>query len=80
MWKCLSDAMTQKEFLEKTQTDNLVRMRFHTTCYYPKNEGDKPDYNNDRGQMWYIDKDLLYAELAKRPHRIRARDRRKPIY
>jgi len=66
--------MTQKEFFKKTQTDNLIRLRFATTCKYPVNEGDEPDYNN----YWYhIDKELLYKELATRPHRIRARDRRK---
>lgn len=70
--------MIQKEFFAKTQTDNLLNMRFVQTCYYPQAEGDKPDYDNDRGQMWYIDKTLLYEELAKRPHRIRAKDRRKP--
>ncbi len=69
--------MTQKEFFTKTQTDNLLNLRFAKTCYYPVNEGDKPDYDNDSGKMWYIDKELLYSELAKRPHRVRAKDRRK---
>lgn len=69
--------MTQEEFFKKTQTDNLLRFRYVNTCSYPKIEGDKPDYDNDRGKMWYIDKELLYSELSKRPHRVRAKDRRK---
>ena len=70
--------MTQQEFFKKTQTDNLLRLRYAKTCRYPQNEGDKPDYDNDSGLCWYIDKELLYAELATRPHRVRAKDRRKP--
>lgn len=69
--------MTQEEFFKKTQTDNLLRLRYVKTCSYPKGEGDKPDYDNDRGKMWYIDKELLYNELTTRPHRVRAKDRRK---
>lgn len=69
--------MTQKEFFAKTQTDNLLRLRYATTCSYPQNEGDKPAYNDGGVMNWYIDKELLYAELATRPHRIRAKDRRK---
>ena len=69
--------MTQQEFFKKTQTDNLLRMRYMITCYYPQKDGDKPDYDNDRGKMWYIDKKILYEELSKRPHRIRSKDRRK---
>lgn len=69
--------MTQKEFFKQTQTDNLLRLRFATTCLHPQNVGDEPDYDNDRGKMWYINKEWLYAELATRPHRIRAKDRRK---
>ena len=75
--KKINSKLTQKEFFSKTQTDNLLRYRFFTTCSYPKVEGDKPDYNNDEGLSWYIDKELLYTELSKRPHRIRAKDRRK---
>ena len=69
--------MTQQEFFKKTQTDNLLRMRFAQTCEYPKKEGDKPDYDNDSGKSWYIDKEALYAELTTRPNRVRAKDRRK---
>lgn len=71
--------MTQRDFFAKTQTDNLLRLRFATTCAHPQQEGDKPDFNNDAGASWYIDKNLLYAELAKRSHRVRAKDRRKKI-
>ena len=69
--------MIQEEFFKKTQTDNLLRHRYAKTCAYPKKEGDTPDYNNDSGLSWYIDKELLYKELETRPHRIRAKDRRK---
>lgn len=69
--------MTQLEFFKKTQTDNLLRIRYTSTCYYPKNEGDNPNYNADGVLMWYIDKELLYNELSNRPHRVRAKDRRK---
>tara|TARA_R110000782_G_scaffold265813_1_gene359807 strand:- start:479 stop:703 length:225 start_codon:yes stop_codon:yes gene_type:complete len=69
--------MIQQEFFKKTQTDNLLRHRYAKTCAYPKKEGDTPDYNNDSGLSWYIDKELLYKELETRPHRIRAKDRRK---
>ena len=62
--------MIQAEFFKKTQTDNLLRLRYARTCGYPKVEGDKPDYDNDSGLSWYIDKDLLYTELSTRPHRI----------
>lgn len=67
---------TQEEFFSKTQTDNLLRHRYINSCEYPVKVGDKPQYTGDR-PMWDIDKELLYAELAKRPHRVRARDRRK---
>lgn len=70
--------MIQQEFFEKTQTDNLLKLRYATTCPYPKKEGDKANYvTDDCLDMWYIDKTLLYAELARRPHRVRAKDRRK---
>jgi hypothetical protein len=69
--------MTQQEFFAKTQTDNLLRLRQHSTCQYPVNKGDTPNYDNDSGKSWYMDKTLLYAELSKRPHRVRAKDRRK---
>jgi len=69
--------MTQQEFFKKTQTDNLLRFRYIKTCSYPKVEGDKSDYDNDSGKMWYIDKELLYSELSTRQHRVRAKDKRK---
>lgn len=69
--------MEQKEFFSKTQTDNLLRMRYATTCGYPQKEGDEPAYNDGGVLSWYIDKELLYTELSNRPHRIRAKDRRK---
>ena len=72
--------MTQQEYFKKAHTDELLKMRYGKSCYHPHNEGDKPDfggaYSGD-ADMWYIDKTLLYSELAKRPHRVRAKDRRK---
>jgi len=68
--------MIQEEFFKKTQTDNLLRLRFCRTCSFPRVEGDKPDYSHD-GLYWFIDKEKLYLELSKRPHRIRAKSRRK---
>ncbi len=70
--------MTQKEYFSKAQTDKLLSLRYRVSCPYPVNEGDKPNYINDH--MWDIDKSLLYEELAKRPHRIRAKHRRKRIF
>lgn len=72
--------MIQADFFKKTQTDNLLRLRFCHYVGYPKVEGDKPDWWDNCGGdcAWLIDKKLLYEELAKRPHRVRARDRRKP--
>ena len=69
--------MIQLEFFKKTQTDMLLSMRYKQTCYFPQNESDKPDYDNDQGKMWFINKELLFAELSTREHRIRAKDRRK---
>lgn len=68
--------MTQQEFFKSTQTDNLLRLRYCKTCTHPKQEEDKPDFEQD-GKYYYIDKELLYKELATRPHRVRAKDRRK---
>lgn len=67
----------QKEFFAYTQTDNLLKLRYLSTCEFPEKVGDKPAYDNDGVISWYIDKDLLYAELNKRPNRVRAKDRRK---
>jgi hypothetical protein len=71
--------MIQEEFFKKTQTDNLLRLTFCNYIVYPKMLGDKPNYVEKGGGecAWSIDKKLLYEELAKRPHRVRARDRRK---
>ncbi len=68
--------MTQKEYFEKSNIDTLLSLRYKKTCYYPLVEDQVPDYNNDCGKMWFIDSELLYKELSKRPHRIRKRDRR----
>lgn len=67
--------MTQKEFFKKCNTDHLLSMRYKVSCYYPQKEGDKPDYPSDG--MYDINRRWLYEELNKRPHRVRAKDRRK---
>ena len=69
--------ITQKEWFEKQPTDHLLSMRNDIYCNHPKNINDKPDENDDRGKLWHIDKTLLKAELDKRPHRTRAKDKRK---
>lgn len=66
--------MTQKEFFKKCNTDHLLSMRYSKSCQYPKNVGDLPDYKDG---CYTIDKELLYQELSERPHRIRAKHRRK---
>lgn len=53
-------------------------MRFNANYInYPVNEDDKPVRNFDGNNEYEIDKKLLYDELATRPHRVRAKDRRK---
>lgn len=69
--------MTQKEFFSKTNTDHLLSMRYRETCHYPEYEGQTPNFCNDSGIMYYINKQLLYEELSRRPHRIRKRHLRK---
>lgn len=70
--------MTQAEFFKKANTDHLLKMRFGVNYLeHPVNEGDKHDHNSDGVKLWNINKELLYAELATRPHRVRAKDRRK---
>ena len=61
--------MTQREFFQKTKTVSLFNLRWQKTCYYPQNEGDPPDYDNDQGKVWLINKELLYQELSKRHNR-----------
>lgn len=67
--------MTQKEFFKKCNTDHLLSMRYQVSCDYPQKEGDKPDYQSDG--MYDINREWLYEELATRPHRVRAKERRK---
>jgi len=69
--------MIQAEYFKKATTDTLLHLRFRISCYYPIVENQKPDFNNDCGWMWYIDKQVLYEELSKRPHRVRVKHRRK---
>lgn len=68
--------MIQSEYFKKASTDELLSLRFKFSCFYPIFENQIPDFTND-GNMWYIDKNCLYEELAKRPHRVRAKHRRK---
>lgn len=61
----------QKDWFAKINTDYLLSLRYLDYCQYPDTETDliKPEYR--------INKTLLFEELAKRPHRVRAKDRRK---
>lgn len=70
--------MIQKDWFKKITTDHLLSMRQARYCRYPKKEGDK-DNGYDSGSWigYNIDHVELRNELSKRPHRIRAKDRRK---
>jgi hypothetical protein len=70
--------ITQKEWFSKINTDHLLSLRYKNVCSYPRNENDKDcGYKSGNFMGYYIDKNLLYEELSKRPHRIRKKDRRK---
>jgi hypothetical protein len=69
--------MIQKEWFSKISTDHLLSLRQSKFCKYPRFEFDKDII---AGTVWLgytLDKEALLAELAKRPNRIRAKDRRK---
>jgi hypothetical protein len=60
----------------KLTTDHLLSMRYQTYCDYPVH--DKSFVSEFEGQKRYdINHQLLREELATRPHRVRAKDRRK---
>ena len=69
--------MTQKEWIKKQPTDYLLCLRRAAYIHVPQNEGDQPIRVGD-AWGYPLDKKLLYDELATRPHRVRAKDRRKP--
>ena len=66
---------TQIEWFKTISTDYLLSMRYSSCCIFPRYENDK-DCGFDE-ILYHIDKELLYDELSKRPHRIRKKDRRK---
>jgi hypothetical protein len=67
---------TQKEWFKTLTTDHLLSMRYQTYCTVPAFENSK-HIVTDSGNMYDIHKPFLYEELNTRPHRVRARDRRK---
>lgn len=69
--------MNQSEFFKKANTDWLLSMRFQIYCGYPVDENQKPVIQSDGNNYYPIEKQLLYSELNKRPHRVRSKDRRK---
>lgn len=70
--------MIQTEWFKKLTTDHLLSMRQSRFCGYPQKEGDKDlGYNSGDWIGYYLDHTKLREELSTRPHRIRAKDRRK---
>lgn len=69
--------MIQKEWFSKISTDHLLSLRQSKYCIYPKFEFDKDIVIGNVWVGYKMDKEALLAELAKRPNRIRAKDRRK---
>lgn len=74
--------MTQKDWFKKLNTDWLLSLRYRKVCPYPRFDGDEPHYAEieDWGMCkigYEIDKDLLRQELSTRPHRVRAKHKRK---
>ena len=67
----------QREWFKTLSTDTLLSLRIQKFCPVPKYEGQNYDFESDGDWGWCVDKDALYAELATRPHRVRAKDRRK---
>lgn len=67
---------TQAEYFKGLTTDHLLTMRRHTYCVAPfgiRSKVHKVHYID----MYLLHKPTLLAELATRPHRVRAKDRRK---
>lgn len=52
-------------------------MRYQKYCQYPESVNDKPTDLGDGETGYPINHELLKAELNTRPHRVRAKDRRK---
>ena len=73
----VSGEKCQADWFVELTTDHLLSLRRRNThCFYPSYPGEKCV----EGEYWYwfyFDNSLLMAELAKRPNRYRAKDRRK---
>jgi len=68
------ETIYQEEWFSTITTDHLLILRFASYCRCAKDKNSKYSHVGDG---FWIDKTLLYAELATRPHRVRAKDRRK---
>lgn len=75
----ISKRGTQKEYFSKASVHLLLAMRYRIYCNYPVKEGDKVDLSSDSGDLWDIDKNMLYAELNRRRHVTTKRERKKPF-
>jgi len=68
----------QKDYFKTLTTDHLLSMRRQEYCGNPFCSKSRSYTLSDGGGGGYIlHKPTLLAELATRPHRVRARDRRK---
>lgn len=67
----------QKDYFKELTTDHLLTMRQSRYCPIPLNEQSVSHITSEGCRMYQLDKPTLLAELATRPHRVRAKDRRK---
>ncbi len=58
--------MTQKEYFSKASVHLLLSTRYLIYCNYLVKEEDKVNLPSDSGDLWDINKSLLYAELKRR--------------
>ena len=73
----VSKEKTQLTEFPKMTTDHLLSLRQSRRFYIPRFAGDKDlGYKSGSFLGYNLDHELLRSELSKRPHRIRARDRR----
>jgi hypothetical protein len=69
----------QEEHFKTLTTDHLLSYRQHTYCTHPHSEKSiLHEVDSGTGmKMYMLHKPTLLAELSTRPHRVRAKDRRK---
>ena len=68
----------QNEYFKKLTTDHLLNLRYSHYCCTPFCEKSRNYLERDGSPAGYVlHKPTLLAELATRPHRVRAKDRRK---